>query len=222
MHEISFHLGAMLFPRKLVQRGQEINSRTRQFIEFLESRKAELGETTVEDIIQQTLTDRSFDNDVGTGNLSMRFASLRKSKSFAKYTDIAAALRLTLNSRDGGEKGSMLQAIEFFVRPDLTPLEAVIYGIHLQTGVDISDLGLQVYGVFNKITLQDKKIYTQVLLTPPQLVVLRKIIKDFVKIHAKADEATFERSTPENWLQTIGLGFDQRIKEIREAAEELP
>ncbi len=220
-HEIAFHLGAILYPRKFMKRGHDINMLTKEFVEFLKSRRSELGSAT-DLVVEKILLTRGFDNDAGMANLTSSFAALRGANNFVPFSAILPALLET--TRDKSQpKDSSLSAIEFYSRPYVSPLAAVMLNICLTTGVRISRDEILPTVKTGSTFNGNSAIYKKINLTQEDFTKLQKIAEDFVDLHkAEAPQANHEISTPEIWLQEITLGFDQRVKELLEAANEIP
>ncbi len=216
IHEISFHLGAILFPRKFIERGHDINIRTQQFIQYLKSRKDEMGLVT-DVIVNQIQINRGYENDAGTANITGNLGYIRALNDFRPYSRISPEL---FSEKNNPTVKSLLLAVEFYARPYVSPLAAVVTGLHLMTGVDLT--GLTIFpknsdATFNIQIFPNTTIYRKVVLTSDQLVTLRKIIIDFVNIHkAEENQKQYEISSPDEWLQFILNGFDSRINQLLE------
>ncbi len=224
VHEISFHLGAILFPRKFIQRGHDINMRTKQFIEYLESRRAELGSVT-DRIIAQILSNRGYENDAGTAEVTAGFAYLREINDFASHAELAETLIKKTSFDEFPEKFFISRAIDFYARPQMSPLAAVVYGLHRMTGIEVSNLGIFPKNnswKFNIAKLIAHGIHIEVYLSLEEKNKFQEIVKGFVDLHKNEEaQSNYELSTPEEWVLPLGKGLDLRIQQLLEAAAEL-
>ncbi len=225
VHEITFHLGAILFPKNFIERGHDVSVRTLQFIDYLKLKKQELG-PVVEKIIEQMIIDRGYENDAGTANLVWNLALIRELNPLLSYSKIAPSL---LPMKDTFTVRNLTEAVDFYARPSFSPLSAVITSLHLMTGVDTTKLGAFSYNKnikFNFNSHPRSNINRSVILSKVELDKLRKILIDFVNLHKDEEtQRNYQLFTPEELLQSIVQGFDTRIDqllEIAEAMDQLP
>jgi len=114
MHEVSFHLGAILLNRNILLRAYNINLRTQQLINELETGEG-LGEFA-QKIIEQLQRDRVVDLDFGTGNPTAELGHTRMASFLKPYSDPAYALF-------GHNQRVFLGQMAC---PEFTPTEAVV------------------------------------------------------------------------------------------------
>ncbi|OQW46943.1 MAG: hypothetical protein A4S09_03280 [Proteobacteria bacterium SG_bin7] len=227
VHEVSFHLGAILFPRKFIQRGYDINIRTQQFINFLASKESELGPIT-KDVIEQILSDRGYENDAGTAEIVSGFANLREMNTFLSHAGLVRLITepSTVGSDEVAAVDFINRAIDFYARPYMSPLAAVVFGLHKMTGINVSDLDVLPKNniwKFSRSGLFMHSIHRTVYLSPEEKHKFKEIVKNFVDLYKYEEaQAHYELLGPEEWLRFLGEELDIRINQLLEAASELP
>jgi len=207
-HEVGYHLGALAYPRKLVERAAMITRHTHQFINYLRLNGEKLGNVR-EEIIKGLYRDRFYELDAGTSDVPICFAYMAIGNDAYSFRDIWHAN--LENPEFASSINGVVQGVDYFARPGMTPLEALVNRINYMTGLDLPvSPGHAEFQVYRNIFT---KHGGRVTLSPAENEALRKIVQNYVREH-RHDDGDVEISTPEEWANQLANGLDQRLSEI--------
>ncbi|MFN9066652.1 MAG: hypothetical protein ACK5V3_05445, partial [Bdellovibrionales bacterium] len=181
-HEVSFHLGALVYPKPLHQRAALVNEATANMI-------AKLQETKRESLIQLAeilIHERAKELDVGTASAQFGLAQLRKISGMKKYQDLAKNVPET-NFSFFDE--SMSSRIGYYTKSHTTPAIAVVHRVLLATRIG-SDL-VPISNQQNPQAATNSKTMTfgKTLNIPRQdQEALHQILVEFLKAHDHQNE----------------------------------
>jgi hypothetical protein len=133
-HEIAYHLNALLYPHWYLERASQVGQQTRDFINYLESRNLELGPVTGK-IVSQLILERNQEVDTGIADVPAFFLGVRSYHPDQDYKTIWSKFS------KGERVFTILKpVVERFVRPSLSPLEALLVRLFHLTGgkIDLS------------------------------------------------------------------------------------
>ncbi|MFN8846365.1 MAG: hypothetical protein ACK5W9_05905, partial [Bdellovibrionales bacterium] len=213
-HEVSFHLGALVYPKPLHQRAALVNEATANMI-------AKLQETKRESLIQLAeilIHERAKELDVGTASAQFGLAQLRKISGMKKYQDLAKNVPET-NFSFFDE--SMSSRIGYYTKSHTTPAIAVVHRVLLATRIG-SDL-VPISNQQNPQAATNSKTMTfgKTLNIPRQdQEALHQILVEFLKAHDHQNE-TQPPSKPLSSFSWLVNQMDKRLEEIEQAIDHL-
>lgn len=127
VHDISYHLGAMVLPKSILQKINQINQETQRWVSFLESHGQALG-PLVSRMVDQLIATRALELDVGTGNITDFLASSRLHFPGKSYEEILWHI--------DGQK--LLKPMQLLARPAVPARETVVEHMIRQFGLEAS------------------------------------------------------------------------------------
>ncbi|MBN8538227.1 MAG: hypothetical protein J0M15_14330 [Deltaproteobacteria bacterium] len=215
-HEISYHLGQILLPKRVTERANAVTTRTLQLISYLESKRSFLG-NRVDTISADLLKERSFELDYGTANTMSRIASII-ANSPSKNSDAFRVIDIELYS------DFFKDSIESLSRSNYLPSFAVVARlVRLLKMPELQELFPNELSSDNSFAMATINSYGKSL-SPDLSLLEKKIIKrlifDFIAKHAEEDKKEgFDLQDPKEVFAELFIGLQQRIDEINEAAE---
>jgi len=199
-HEVSYHLGPILFPTKIHERSHQIDLAYEKVIKKIKERKLPHADL----VILSLIMIRESENDSGNGNLQSTLAHFRQHFGMVSYKEIAQRI---------GEAHLKLLAepLQSLTHPQMSPIEVVIRRIE-----DIFDIK----ALTNKTS--PKFAYPLKPLSIPNTKLIRQAYKEFIQteLGALLHEENFDpsnRQTPISATSQLLQTFDQRLQEINDA-----
>lgn len=206
-HEVSYHLGALLFGTLLMEKAEAINHESARVAELL----ASSGIQKADVVAKQLIKWREAELDAGTGNLQVNLANNHKFHHLKKYSEIEIA-----------RFRQMIESVVQLSHPFLTPTEVVAmqimhlsktqaYFSHIDTFSDQMDyLSYQ-----NGVKSQEINLASEAQLAYVPFV--RKLLNS-------QNENPLNKIIPPRqhagvWTMEVVMGMDQRIKELLEASD---
>lgn len=215
-HEIAYHLGQIVFPKKVLERASSVTERTLQFISLLESKRFMLG-SLVDKITEKLLKERSLELDFGTANTMVQIAYLIKTSNSKKLKDLETEAVSTIYH----------DSIEYLSRPNYLPSFAVVE--RLIQFLRLPDLRkkfpneLSLSNFFEKIEIYGHDSYGSRLqpgLSSLEKKVIMQLAVEFIEFYSLKDkEKGFDVQDPKAALSELILGLAKRVDEINEAAQ---
>lgn len=208
VHEISYHLGAILFPRSFFEKSLQINQLTVQLIERIRQHPS-LGSLS-EKTIKQLIMERAFELDSGTGNLTATLGHFRLI-GLHSYDDLTPDLLPQTEART---------AIGRLLKPGYSPLQAVMMRFAIMHNIHPKLLGLEQTAVsFNHYSKEGDQLGQRIMITSAEKEVLLQIAKEFMTEHQELNQLTDQRDTTEI-LRDFLSNLDQRIRDLTQTLEE--
>ena len=211
-HEVSFHLGALAYPKPLHERAALVNKATEDMI-------AKLQETKIESFIKLAeilIDERAKELDFGTSSAQIGLAQLRRLSGLKMYKDLKAHVSAT-NFNFFNE--SMSSRIGYYTKSHTTPAMAVFHRVLVAT-----QIGHDLVPVSNQqnpqaATNSETMTYGESLQIPRRdQEALHQILIDFLKAHQHQNE-THPPSKHLSSFSWLVSQMDKWLAEIEQAID---
>jgi hypothetical protein len=233
VHEIAFHLGALIYPRKFFARARAINEQIQKFVAYLNSQDHRLANNTAEDLISQIMRDRMAEIDVGSANPQAILSHYRRINHFIPYRELLSTQRKRLTERgvvafirvSDIEVSMIEKAIEHLAQPHLTPQKALLLRLSHLTGLQFEDY-------LRPEENRNYRPYVNVAmglgvpfdLRTKDQAAMRKIIYEYLsqvdsKNREQAGQETYEISNSAVWYRHLLESLDQNIENLIRALQ---
>ncbi len=203
VHEVAWHLGAMLFPIKFHQKSRLIDQETLRMADSI--RKSDLPRA--DEVAQLLIEERAFELDTGNANFAATLAGYRLSENLKSYKDLKAVVL---------KSPTLHNSVERLVRPNFSAQEAVarrLYiGLQLQDVVDsrpefesqFTNIQTQNHGKKLSLTLREQDQYG-------------KFIEKYMKSKHYRDSQKIKRESTKDLVENMLDSMDERLDDITQA-----
>ncbi len=207
-HEEAYHLGVVVYPKRLVKRAVEVTKITHDFAELLSQRDPELGST----VGKQIETNRALWLDAGQGNVAMLLGKTRLAYNMQSYQKV-----FDEDPADERRLGSFLDLFAWF---QMQPVDVLLMQLHYLTGVEVDDLLItKTAAAHFRPHLPAEESSKRFLLSAAQRATLNETISDFLEAYTNSPNfKLYDTSkTPTEHAREFIKGLDERLAELSNA-----
>jgi hypothetical protein len=126
VHEVSFHLGALVLPKTVIERMNLVTKEHLRFIKMLESAK-DIAPKIKTLLIEQIINDRSIELDFGTGNFVGQLSQLRETQMITGTFGIELAPYESIKAITDYTFRRLENAVNNLTHSEMSPAEVVLY-----------------------------------------------------------------------------------------------
>jgi hypothetical protein len=205
LHEIAYHLGAIVYPRIFFVRARQINRHTENIARELRARAPELGHWALA-ISDQLVLERVYEMDSGTADIQAYLAESRSRHPGMSYKDLSKVIDQDIHNA----KAQIQDRIDFLARPNLRPMEAVFARLNLISRQNPGEVH------FPMTTNLFRGLGRTFRLKGDALNQLQAFMRDYENRH-KQDDISLELTDSATWMQKLFDNLDERIRELENA-----
>lgn len=205
LHEVAWHLGAMMYPKKFHQKSRSIDMETLNMVRMIRGSALPHKES----IVQKLIYERAWELDTGNAQLAVNVAAARMNLGMKSYKK----MKKQIFEEELLPMKLPLSAIDVLARPEFSPKEAVVRRlIHI---LDIDRL-------FNEFPEMQKDFKVskdfdygeEVRVSDSTKKKYAAWIKKYMTTTEYQAEKTEVIETPSDWLIEMLANLDKRIDEL--------